>query len=103
MELIEEDLDDLRALFHAEGEGLPMSEIQQMCLNVNDLLTVLQLDTDILIENLKQVLPRLSHLYILLSSTRSECSQLNSLHLLHFSVESKVSDYIVQARVDQVL
>lgn len=55
MDLIEEDLEDLRALFHAEGEGLQVYEIQQMCRNVMDLLTVLQLDTGILIDNLKQV------------------------------------------------
>lgn len=53
--LIEEDLEDLRALFHAEGEGLDQADILNMCAAVNDLLTVLELDTVILIDNLKQV------------------------------------------------
>ena len=48
-------MEDLRALFHAEGDGLEVSEVQQMCVGVQDLLTVLQLETEILIDNLKQV------------------------------------------------
>lgn len=55
MDLIEEDMEDLRALFHAEGDGLEVVEVQQMCVGVQDLLTVLQLETEILIDNLKQV------------------------------------------------
>ncbi len=53
--MIEEDMEDLRALFHAEGDGLEVAEIQQLCIGVQDLLTVLQLETEILVDNLKQV------------------------------------------------
>ena len=45
----------MRALFHAEGEGLGIQEIQTMCMTVTELLTVLELSTDILIDNHKQV------------------------------------------------
>lgn len=55
VDMIEEDMEDLRALFHAEGDGLEVAEVQQMCMGVQDLLTVLQLETEILIDNLKQV------------------------------------------------
>ena len=55
VDLIEEDLEDLRILFHAEGEGLETEEIVAMCVPLSDLLTVLQLDTGILVNNLKQV------------------------------------------------
>ena len=53
--MIEEDMEDLRALFHAEGDGLEVAEIQHLCTGVQDLLTVLQLETEILVDNLKQV------------------------------------------------
>ena len=55
VDIIEEDLEDLKALFHAEGEGLPISDIQQMFGSLTDLLTVLQLETALLVDNLKQV------------------------------------------------
>lgn len=59
MGLIEEDLEDLRALFHAEGEGLDEADVLSMGSSVNDLMTVLELDTSILIANLKQACPPL--------------------------------------------
>lgn len=55
VDYIEEDLEELKALFHAEGDGLPMSEVQLVFGSISDLLTVLQLDTEILVDNLKQV------------------------------------------------
>ena len=48
-------MEDLRALFHAEGDGLEVAEVQQMSVGVHDLLIVLQLETEILVDNLKQV------------------------------------------------
>ena len=68
MDLIEEDLEDLRALFHADGEGLETEDILSMCGSISDLLTVLQLQTDILIENLKQV-PHIGCLLALCTTT----------------------------------
>lgn len=84
MDLIEEDLEELRMLFHAEGDGIPLSEVQQMCSGVNDLLTVLQLDTEILIDNLKQVhlrCPPPASLSSFLSLALQSISR-SSLHLL---------------------
>eukprot|EP00891_Asterochloris_glomerata_P005407 jgi/Astpho2/5407/Aster-07358 len=52
-EAIEEDLDALRNLFFAEGDGLPNGEITSLCQPVQDLITVLQLQTAILIQNFK--------------------------------------------------
>ena len=54
VEAIEEDLEELKALFNADGDGLDASVIRALCDPVGDLLTVLQLDTSILIDNLKQ-------------------------------------------------
>ena len=54
-EAIEEDLDALRNLFFADGEGLPNGEISSLCQPVQDLITVLQLQTAILIQNFKDV------------------------------------------------
>ncbi len=54
-ELIEADLEELTAMFYADGEGLPRADIAEALAPISDLLTVLGLDTGILISNLKQV------------------------------------------------
>lgn len=54
MSLVEADVEQLGALFHAEGEGLPEQVITSVIAPVEELLTVLQLDTSILIANFKQ-------------------------------------------------
>ena len=48
-------MDALRNLFFADGEGLPNGEINSLCQPVQDLITVLQLQTAILIQNFKDV------------------------------------------------
>lgn len=48
-------MDALQALFHADGEGLHEDIVAEACTGVSDLITVLQLDTEVLVENLKQV------------------------------------------------
>lgn len=53
--MIEEDLDALAALFHADGEGLPRQDVDRILNPLHELLTVLQIDTPILIDNFKQV------------------------------------------------
>ncbi len=53
--MIEEDLDALSALFHADGEGLPRQDVDRILNPLSELLTVLQLETLILIDNFKQV------------------------------------------------
>lgn len=55
--MIEADVEQLGALFHADGEGLPEDVITTVLAPVEELLTVLQLDTSILIANFKQVHP----------------------------------------------
>ena len=53
--MIEEDLDALAALFHADGEGLPREDVDRILNPLSELLIVLQLETPILISNFKQV------------------------------------------------
>ena len=52
--MIEEDLDALAALFHADGEGLPRQDVDRILNPIHELLTVLQIDTPILVDNFKQ-------------------------------------------------
>lgn len=55
VELIETDLSNVSKLFHADGEGLPLGEINVALEPLSDLLDVMQLDTAILVTNYKQV------------------------------------------------
>ena len=52
--MIEADVEQLGALFNADGEGLPDDVIATVMAPIEELLTVLQLDTSILIGNFKQ-------------------------------------------------
>lgn len=52
-EYIEQDLEQLKVLFEADGQGLPAKDIDELCAPVLDLLNVLQLETGILIKNFK--------------------------------------------------
>ena len=53
VDLLESDLAQLRATFHCGGEGLSIMEIDGVCRPLSDLIDVMQLDTSIVIENLK--------------------------------------------------
>lgn len=55
VEYVEQDLEQLRVLFLADGQGLPAQDIDDLCTPVVDLLNVLQLETGILIKNFKDV------------------------------------------------
>ena len=55
VEYVEQDLEQLRVLFLADGQGLPAQDIEDLCTPVMDLLNVLQLETGILIRNFKDV------------------------------------------------
>ena len=55
VEYVEQDLEQLRVLFLADGQGLPAQDIEDLCTPVVDLLNVLQLETGILIKNFKDV------------------------------------------------
>ncbi|KAL3161403.1 hypothetical protein ABBQ32_010293 [Trebouxia sp. C0010 RCD-2024] len=53
IEYIEQDLEQLKGLFLADGQGLPAEDVDSLCAPVVDLLNVLQLETGILIKNFK--------------------------------------------------
>ena len=54
--MLEEDLQLLKSLFDAEGEGLSRQQIEELCAPLAGLLVVMQLDSGILMGNYKQVL-----------------------------------------------
>ncbi len=53
-ELLEADLSQMRAMFYADGEGLPLADIDAICRPLSDLLDVMQLDTGLVMANLRQ-------------------------------------------------
>ena len=53
--MLEEDLQLLKSLFDAEGEGLSRQQIEELCAPLARLLVVMQLDSGILMANYKQV------------------------------------------------
>lgn len=55
MELIEEDLEQLRQLFVADGDGLGNEQVVKACTPLTSILMVMQLETGILISNYQQV------------------------------------------------
>ena len=55
VELLEDDVDAMRILFHAEGEGVPREAVQMTTAPLDELLTVLALDTPTLTANFRQV------------------------------------------------
>lgn len=56
-ELLEADLSQMRAMFYADGEGLPLADIDAICRPLSDLLDVMQLDTGLVMANLRQARP----------------------------------------------
>lgn len=59
VDMLEEDLQLLKSLFDAEGEGLSRQQIEELCAPLAGLLVVMQLDSGILMANYKQVPPPL--------------------------------------------
>lgn len=55
IDYVEQDLEQLKGLFLADGQGLPAEDVDNLCAPVVDLLNVLQLETGILIKNFKDV------------------------------------------------
>ena len=55
VDMLEDDLQLLKSLFEAEGEGLNRQQIEELCAPLASLLVVMQLDTGILMTNYKQV------------------------------------------------
>ncbi|CAK0780416.1 hypothetical protein CVIRNUC_005046 [Coccomyxa viridis] len=54
MDMLEDDLQLLKSLFEAEGEGLSKPQIEELCAPLAGLLVTMQLDTGILMSNFKQ-------------------------------------------------
>ena len=55
VDMLEDDLQLLKSLFEAEGEGLSKPQIEELCAPLASLLVTMQLDTGILMSNFKQV------------------------------------------------
>ncbi|CAL8468909.1 g8450 [Coccomyxa elongata] len=55
VDMLEDDVQLLKRLFYADGEGLPSQRIIDLCAPLTAVLIVMQLDTGILIANFKQV------------------------------------------------
>ncbi len=53
--MLEDDVQLLKRLFYADGEGLPSQRIIDLCAPLTAVLIVMQLDTGILVANFKQV------------------------------------------------
>lgn len=64
IDYVEQDLEQLKGLFLADGQGLPAEDVDNLCAPVVDLLNVLQLETGILIKNFKDVSFFISHSYL---------------------------------------
>lgn len=88
IEYIEQDLEQLKGLFLADGQGLPAEDVDSLCAPVVDLLNVLQLETGILIKNFKDVsfsclpviMPLLKRLLLCMPAVKvSACVGLNYL------------------------
>ena len=58
--LLEDDVDAMRLLFHADGEGVPKASVTAITAGLDELLTVLALDTPTLAANFRQVLTGLA-------------------------------------------
>jgi hypothetical protein len=45
----------MRAVFFADGEGISLEEVDALCRSLSDVVDLMQLDTGLIIQNLKQV------------------------------------------------
>lgn len=55
VDMLEDDMQLLKGLFDADGEGLSRQRIDELCAPLTAALVVMQLDTGILVANYKQV------------------------------------------------
>ena len=55
VDMLEDDVQLLKGLFDADGEGLSRQRIDELCAPLTAALVVMQLDTGILVANYKQV------------------------------------------------
>lgn len=93
--MLEDDLQLLKGLFHADGEGLPRLKIDELCWPLTGILVTMQLDTGILISNYKQAcLP--TRLAI---SPVSSSESLSSQRWLFFSARNSCSALDLDSRM----
>jgi hypothetical protein len=45
----------MRAMFYADGDGMGLEEVDAICRPLSDVVDVMQLDTGLIIQNIKQV------------------------------------------------
>lgn len=45
----------MRAMFYADGDGISLEEVDAICRPLSDIVDCMQLDTGLVIQNLKQV------------------------------------------------
>lgn len=45
----------MRAMFYADGDGIPLDEVDALCRGLSDCVDAMGLDTGLVIQNLKQV------------------------------------------------
>ncbi|KAL4437302.1 hypothetical protein ABPG75_004441 [Micractinium tetrahymenae] len=54
VDMLEADMAQLRAMFFADGDGITLEEVDAICRPLSDIVDCMQLDTGLLIQNLKQ-------------------------------------------------
>ncbi|KAL4439477.1 hypothetical protein ABPG77_008806 [Micractinium sp. CCAP 211/92] len=54
VDMLEADMAQLRAMFFADGDGITLEEVDAICRPLSDVVDCMQLDTGLLIQNLKQ-------------------------------------------------
>ncbi|PRW45372.1 hypothetical protein C2E21_5977 [Chlorella sorokiniana] len=54
VDLLEADLAQMRAMFYADGDGISLEEVDALCRPLSDVVDAMQLDTGLVIQNLKQ-------------------------------------------------
>jgi hypothetical protein len=64
VDMLEDDLQLLKGLFFADGEGLPRLHIDELCGPLTGILVTMQLDTGILVSNYKQVEISFTHSHL---------------------------------------
>ncbi len=75
VDMLEDDVQLLKRLFYADGEGLPSQRIIDLCAPLTAVLIVMQLDTGILIANFKQVCHLHAKFLHLIYLSQSWCPQ----------------------------
>ncbi|EFN53089.1 hypothetical protein CHLNCDRAFT_137406 [Chlorella variabilis] len=54
VDMLEADMAQMRAMFYADGDGIGLEEVDAVCRPLSDVVDLMQLDTGLIIQNLKQ-------------------------------------------------